>query len=64
MFAGGTCSAGSSTSTTPPRRDRIWVSDPHGQRSAKLQEKFGPEYERTVAEKGDTRKAEDELTDR
>jgi len=34
------------------------------QRSAKLQEKFGPEYERTVAEKGDTRKAEDELTDR
>jgi len=34
------------------------------QRSAKLQEKFGPEYGRTVAEKGDTRKAEDELTDR
>jgi FtsZ-interacting cell division protein ZipA len=34
------------------------------QRSAKLQEKFGPEYERTVAEKGDTRKAEDELTGR
>ena len=34
------------------------------QRSAKLQEKFGPEYARTVAEKGDTRKAEDELTDR
>jgi FtsZ-interacting cell division protein ZipA len=34
------------------------------QRSAKLQEKFGPEYERAVAEKGDTRKAEDELTDR
>jgi len=34
------------------------------QRSAKLQERFGPEYERTVAEKGDTRKAEDELTDR
>ena len=34
------------------------------QRSAKLQEKFGPEYERTVAEKGDTRTAEDELTDR
>jgi FtsZ-interacting cell division protein ZipA len=34
------------------------------QRSAKPQEKFGPEYERTVAEKGDTRKAEDELTDR
>jgi FtsZ-interacting cell division protein ZipA len=34
------------------------------QRSAKLQEKFGSEYERTVAEKGDTRKAEDELTDR
>jgi hypothetical protein len=23
MFAGGTCSAGSSTSTTPPRRDRL-----------------------------------------
>ena len=34
------------------------------QRSAKLQEKFGSEYERTVAEKGDTRKAEDELRDR
>ena len=34
------------------------------QRSAKLQERFGPEYERTVAEKGDTRKAEDDLTDR
>jgi FtsZ-interacting cell division protein ZipA len=34
------------------------------QRSAKLQEKFGSEYERTVAEKGDTRKAEAELTDR
>ena len=34
------------------------------QRSAKLQEKFGPEYERTVADKGDTRKAEDDLTDR
>lgn len=34
------------------------------QRSAKLRERFGPEYERTVAEKGDTRRAEDELTDR
>jgi FtsZ-interacting cell division protein ZipA len=34
------------------------------QRSAKLQEKFGSEYERTVAAKGDTRKAEAELTDR
>ena len=34
------------------------------QRSAKLQAKFGSEYERTVAEKGDTRKAEDELRDR
>jgi len=34
------------------------------QRSEKLREKFGPEYGRTVAEKGDTRKAEDELTDR
>jgi hypothetical protein len=30
MFAGGTCSAGSSTSTTASRRDRIRVSDPHG----------------------------------
>jgi Lectin C-type domain len=30
MFAGGTCSVGSSTSTTASRRDRIWVSDPHG----------------------------------
>jgi FtsZ-interacting cell division protein ZipA len=34
------------------------------QRSAKLQERFGPEYQRTVAEKGDTRKAEDDLRDR
>src|SRR5450756_1685206 len=30
MFAGGTCSAGSSTSTTAPPHDRIRVSDPHG----------------------------------
>jgi putative transposase len=30
MFAGGTCSVGSSTSTTASRRDRIRVSDPHG----------------------------------
>jgi len=30
MSTGGTCSAGSSTSTTGLRRDRIWVSDPHG----------------------------------
>jgi hypothetical protein len=29
-FADEICSAGSSTSTTPSRRDRIWVSDPHG----------------------------------
>jgi hypothetical protein len=29
MFAAGTCSAGSSTSTTAPPRDRIRVSDPH-----------------------------------
>jgi hypothetical protein len=34
------------------------------QRSEKLREQFGPEYERTVAEKGDTRSAEDELTAR
>jgi hypothetical protein len=34
------------------------------QRSAKLQEKFGSEYERTVAEKGNTRKAEDDLAAR
>jgi FtsZ-interacting cell division protein ZipA len=34
------------------------------QRSVKLQEKFGSEYERTVAEKGDTRKAEDDLAAR
>ena len=34
------------------------------QRSAKLQEKFGSEYQRTVAEKGDTRKAEDDLAAR
>jgi hypothetical protein len=31
-FAGGTCSVGSSTSTTGPPRDRIGVSDPHGRR--------------------------------
>src|SRR5664280_463445 len=30
MFAGGTCSVGSSMSMTAPRRDRIGVSDPHG----------------------------------
>ena len=30
MFAGGTCSAGSSTSTTDAPHDRIWVFDPHG----------------------------------
>jgi hypothetical protein len=30
MFAGGICSAGSSTSTTAPPHDRIRVSDPHG----------------------------------
>jgi hypothetical protein len=30
MFAGRTCSVDSSTSTTASRRDRIWVSDPHG----------------------------------
>jgi len=29
MFAGGICSAGSSTSTTAPPHDRIRVSDPH-----------------------------------
>jgi len=29
MSAGGTCSVGSSTSTTRPPRDRIGVSDPH-----------------------------------
>ncbi len=34
------------------------------QRSAKLKERFGPEYERAVAEKGDTRAAEVELADR
>jgi hypothetical protein len=31
MSGGGTCSVGSSTSTTAPRRDRIGASDPHGQ---------------------------------
>jgi hypothetical protein len=30
MFAGWTCSVDSSTSTTAPPRDRIRVSDPHG----------------------------------
>ncbi|MGD0018286.1 MAG: hypothetical protein ABSD62_03450 [Candidatus Limnocylindrales bacterium] len=34
------------------------------QRSATLRERFGPEYERTVAEQGDTRRAEKELTAR
>ncbi|MCJ7712361.1 MAG: hypothetical protein MUQ32_16190 [Chloroflexi bacterium] len=34
------------------------------QRSAKLEEKFGAEYGRTVAEKGDTHKAEDDLAAR
>jgi len=31
MFAGWTCSVDSSTSTTAPPRDRIRVSDPHGE---------------------------------
>ena len=30
MFAGGTCSAGSSTNTTASPRDQFRVSDPHG----------------------------------
>jgi len=30
MFAAGTCSGASSTSTTASLRDRIGVSDPHG----------------------------------
>jgi len=34
------------------------------QRSEKLRERFGPEYERTVTEKGDTGRAEGELTAR
>jgi FtsZ-interacting cell division protein ZipA len=34
------------------------------QRSEKLREQFGPEYERTLVEKGDTRSAENELTAR
>ena len=34
------------------------------QRSEQLRERFGPEYERTLAEKGDTRRAENELTAR
>jgi len=34
------------------------------QRSEQLRERFGPEYERTLAEKGDTRQAEKELTAR
>ena len=34
------------------------------QRSEKLREQFGAEYDRTVAETGDTRSAEDELTAR
>ena len=34
------------------------------QRSDKLREQFGPEYDRTVAEMGDIRSAEDELTAR
>jgi FtsZ-interacting cell division protein ZipA len=34
------------------------------QRSEKLREQFGPEYERTLVEKGDTRSTENELTAR
>jgi hypothetical protein len=34
------------------------------QRSVQLRERFGPEYDRTVAEKGDVRVAESELTSR
>lgn len=34
------------------------------QRSQKLQEQFGPEYERAVAERGDRRSAEADLADR
>lgn len=34
------------------------------QRSQQLRERFGPEYDRTVAEKGDVRRAEDELASR
>jgi FtsZ-interacting cell division protein ZipA len=34
------------------------------ERTDKLREQFGPEYERTVAEKGDTRSGEKELTAR
>ena len=34
------------------------------QRSRQLQEKFGPEYRRTVAERGDRRAAESELRER
>jgi len=33
-------------------------------RSVQLQQQFGPEYQRTVAEKGGTRKAEDDLAAR
>jgi hypothetical protein len=33
MFAGGTCSVGSSTSTTDSPHDRFRVSDPHGLRA-------------------------------
>ncbi len=32
MFAAGTCSADSSTSTTASPHDRIRVSDPHGEK--------------------------------
>ena len=46
----------------------LWVStrqrSQKRQRSEKLRERFGPEYERTVAEKGDTGRAEGELTAR
>ena len=34
------------------------------QRSEQLRQRFGPEYDRTVADKGDVRTAESELTDR
>lgn len=46
MSAGGTCSVGSSTSTTAPRRDRIGVSDPHGHAA---RARRGPEFLRSQA---------------
>jgi ABC-type nickel/cobalt efflux system permease component RcnA len=42
----------------------IWWMAKRKRRTSHLQEGFGPEYDRTVEERGSRRKAESELTDR